>query len=198
MFRGRCRSGCAQVVPGAVDRGRIGRFKARRRRECARISVLRGKPGAIPVRLDNLYSTPLRGTMEVDLPAGWTGQAQVSFALEPGETKIVSVPLGVPETAPIASSPQRLTVTFDREGLPPAIKPLSIAVIAPESVGNLLKNGDFEQFAPTEKHPRTGAGRMRGWSRAPGWVRGWASMCSSFPRPASGRIRARKSSSQAG
>ena len=35
---------------------------------------------------------------------------------------------------------------FDRELLPQVIKPFAVSVIAPENVGNLLKNGDFEQI----------------------------------------------------
>ncbi len=87
------------------------------------------------------------------MPSGWLREKQLSFALEPGETKVVSVPVNVPEAAALESSAHRVTVTFDRQGLPPAIKPVAISVIAPESVGNLLKNGDFEQFGRDGKTP---------------------------------------------
>ncbi len=118
-----------------------------------RINLLSGKPGAVPVRLQNLYQSRLDGRMHLDLPAGWVPARDVSFSLEPGERKTVPIAVDVPPAARIESSSHRLIVTFDRQSLPAVTKPFAISVIAPESVGNLLKNGDFEEIGADGKHP---------------------------------------------
>jgi hypothetical protein len=117
------------------------------------ISLLSGKPGALPVRLKNVYAAPLAGTLRLDLPAGWMREPAVSFSLRPGEDKTLAVPVTVPGTTRAESSAHQLTVNFDRTALPVVIKPFSVSVIAPENVGNLLKNGGFEQLERDGKTP---------------------------------------------
>ena len=69
-------------------------------------------------------------------------------------------------------------MTFDSaEKLPDVKKPFVVSVISPESVGNLLKNGDFEQVDADGKLPGIGEEPMPNWSRATGWGSAWASMC---------------------
>ncbi len=118
-----------------------------------RINVLRGKPGTIPIRLENVYDRPLGGTLRLDLPPAWTREQEVVFSLKPGQRKTLAVPVAVPETAPLESIPQRLRVTFDWGKLPAVVKPFVVSVIAAESVGNLLRNGDFEQVGADGKTP---------------------------------------------
>jgi len=117
------------------------------------ISLLSGKPGALPVRLTNVYGGPLAGTLRLDLPAEWMREPALSFSLQPGEDKTLSVPVSVPGTARSESTAHRLTVAFERAELPVVIKPFSVSVISPENVGNLLKNGGFEQLERDGKTP---------------------------------------------
>src|ERR1019366_8455245 len=72
------------------------------------LSVLRGKPAAIPVRLRNQYDRPLSGTLRVNLPTGWSKDQEVKFELAPGERKIVAMPLIAPEDAPLRTFPHQL------------------------------------------------------------------------------------------
>ncbi|MBM4046228.1 MAG: hypothetical protein FJ279_14040 [Planctomycetes bacterium] len=109
------------------------------------IPLLKGMPAAIPIRLHNLYARPLTGTLRLDLPASWMKEKQAKFALSPGERKVLSVAVSIPDGAPLAALPQKLTVTFDSDKLPPVVKPFVVTVISPENIGNLLTNGDFEE-----------------------------------------------------
>ncbi len=111
------------------------------------VTLLRGKPGSISVRLQNLYDHRLTGTLSSDLPADWAGQPRLDFDLAPGERKVMSIPVAVPaETAP-QSYPHTLTVTFDpADKLPSVANPFIAAVISPQTIGNLLQNGDFEEL----------------------------------------------------
>ncbi len=118
-----------------------------------RVNLLSGKPGIVPVRLQNLYESRLDGRMHLDLPAGWIPARDVSFSLAPGERKTVAIALSVPPATRIDSSSHRLIVTFDRQPLPAVTMPFAISVIAPESIGNLLKNGDFEEIGADGKQP---------------------------------------------
>ena len=119
------------------------------------VTLLQGKPGGIQVRLHNLYDRQIAGTMVSDLPPAWTAQPRIAFQLEPGERKIVSIPVAVPETASQQSATHTLVVKFDdAEKLPNVKKAFVVSVISPEDLGNLLKNGDFEEVDPAGKLPK--------------------------------------------
>ena len=76
------------LVPAIASPSAGGKRDAER--EHPAISLLSGKPGAIPVRLQNLYGSPLGGTLRLDLPAGWMREpesellAQARRAENPG------------------------------------------------------------------------------------------------------------------
>ena len=166
-------------APRSCRRGPVGRRQSRSRRRHPQITLLEGKPGAIRIRLRNPYSRPLGGTLRLDLPESWLSQREQSFSLQPGERKIVTLPVTVPRSTALAAFPYQLRVTFDWPKLPAVSKPFVVSVISPQSVGNLLRNGDFEQVeadgktpkhwrgsqCPTRIQRRTGAGT--GQARAP-------------------------------
>lgn len=108
------------------------------------VSVLSGQPSSIPVRLWNPYSQQLEGTLTLDLPAGWTAQRELAFSVAPGQTQVVNFPVTVPTEVQPGAFPQRLTVRYAWAKLPVVQKPMVLSVFSRESVGNLLKNGDFE------------------------------------------------------
>jgi hypothetical protein len=109
------------------------------------VTLLRGQPASIPVRLQNPYSRRLEGKVALDLPAAWAQSPTLKFTLAPGESKVLSVPVAVPESADLTATPHVLTATFASSRLPAVTKPFTVSVVSRESVGNLLKNGDFEQ-----------------------------------------------------
>jgi len=109
------------------------------------VTVLRGQPGSIPVRLQNPYSRRLEGKVALDLPTAWVKSPTLPFSLAPGESKVLPVPVTVPESADLTATPHVLAATFASAKLPAVTKPFAVSVISRESVGNLLKNGDFEQ-----------------------------------------------------
>jgi len=109
-----------------------------------RLALLRGKPGRIDVRLHNVYNRRLIGSFRLDLPAGWLRDEVVTFLLEPGEEKIISLPVTVPKDAELGEVVHNMMVNFSWEKLPQITKPFILSITAPESVGNLLTNGDFE------------------------------------------------------
>jgi hypothetical protein len=111
------------------------------------VTLLQGKPGSVQVRLRNLFGRRISGTLKADLPSAWAPRPAVDFALEPGQSKIVSIPVALPEATAAKNYPQSISVAFDAaEKLPTVVRPFNVAVISPANVGNLLKNGDFEEL----------------------------------------------------
>ena len=128
-------------------------------RATPQVTLLQGKPGSIQVRLRNLFDHALSGTLRTDLPATWTGQPQTSFDLQRGQQKILSIPVTVPETTALESFSHAIVVSFSgAEELPSVTKSVIISVISPESVGNLLQNGDFSQLEANGKTPKHWSG----------------------------------------
>jgi hypothetical protein len=118
------------------------------------IALRAGKSDAVRIRLRNPYARPLGGTLRLDLPESWLSQREISFSLQPGEQKIVTARVTVPRSSPLAAFPHQLRVAFDWPKLPAVSKPFVVSVISPESVGNLLRNGDFEQVEADGKTPK--------------------------------------------
>ena len=69
------------------------------------VTLLEGKPGAIRIRLRNPYARPLGGMLRLDLPEAGSREREASFSLEPGEQKIVTLPVTVPRSSPRAAFP---------------------------------------------------------------------------------------------
>jgi hypothetical protein len=118
------------------------------------VTLLAGKPSTVRIRFRNPYTRPLAGTLRLDLPESWQSAPETRFLLPAGEEKIVTLPVTVPSSSPLAASPCQLRLTFDWQKLPTVSKPFVVSVISPESVGNLLRNGDFEQVEADGKTPK--------------------------------------------
>lgn len=110
-----------------------------------KINVLRGGRTTLTMRLRNLYARQLTGRLSLSLPAGWTGPAPLAFDLAPGAERLVPLPIGVPGSARTEDFAGSAGISFGWDKLPPVTKPLTIAVIAPETLGNLVANGELEQ-----------------------------------------------------
>ena len=114
--------------------------------------MLKGKPGSILVRLENLYDHRLAGTLLLDVPPTWTQQPRIAFQLEPRQRKTLALPVAVAEATPSQSLTHSINVTFERTAkLPDVTKTFVVSVISPQNVGNLLKNGDFEDIGSDGK-----------------------------------------------
>ena len=109
-----------------------------------RVVLLSGKPGRIDVQLHNIYDRQLTGSFRFDMPAEWLKDKEVTFSLEPGEKKIASVQIVIPEGTESGDIAQKMMVDFSWKKLPQITKPFILSITAPESLGNLLTNGDFE------------------------------------------------------
>lgn len=109
-----------------------------------RIALLKGKPGRMDVRLHNVYDRRLTGSFRLDMPTEWLAKEEVEFSLKPGEEKIVPLLVTVPDDAELGEDNHNMIVNFSWKKLPQITKPFTLSITAPESIGNLLTNGDFE------------------------------------------------------
>ena len=109
-----------------------------------RLVLLRGKAGRMDVQMHNVYDRQLTGSLRFDIPTEWLEDKEMEFSLEPGERKVVSVSITVPEEAELGEAAHSMMVNFPWAKLPQVTKPFILSIIAPESVGDLLINGDFE------------------------------------------------------
>lgn len=112
------------------------------------VSLLRGQPASVPVRVWNPWPRAVAGALSLDLPPDWVSPAATRFSVPPGETRVLGVPVTVPAGVQPGAYPHRLQVRYDWAKLPVVDKPLVLSVLARESVGNLLTNGDFEMAEP--------------------------------------------------
>ena len=117
------------------------------------LSLLKGRPGTVNVRLRNLYTRTLSGTLSFDTLPAWLATNDLPFALRPGEDKLVPIPTSVPNDAEANLYRQELTVRFAWEKLPVVMKPFNVSVLSPDSIGNLLRNGNFEQAEADGSEP---------------------------------------------
>ncbi len=111
-----------------------------------RLTLLRGRTERMNVRVRNLYDRRLAGTVSLAVPDGWSAPADRAFAVPVGKDALLPVALTVPDDAE-GSLPVKVTFRFDDEKLPVAVKPVVMAVLDPESLGNLMPNGGFESPA---------------------------------------------------
>lgn len=116
--------------------------------ETPRITLLRGEPGEISVRVNNLYERSLAGSLRVQLPEGWAAHNEASFSLKLGEETVVRIPLDVPMQTKAQDYLASVKVRYAWDKLPEISRPAVLSVLSTEMLGNLLPNGDFE--TPTE------------------------------------------------
>ena len=135
------------------------------RRVTPRSTALPGQTLELPVRFRNLFDTPLTGRVEIQLPDGWSQQEPQAFTLPAKSDLTGRIALLIPAETTPADYPASLVFRFDSEALPAVEKPVVLSVISPNTLGNLIANGDFE--TPDAK----GTG-PEGW-RVDGKTRRW-------------------------
>ncbi len=123
-------------------------------RETPQVTLLQGRPGSVQVRLQNPYNRPLSGKISSDLAESGVPQPRYPFRLKAGERTIVSMPVSIPSDTQPQSAGYSIYLTFDDGKLPKVRKSFALSFISPDSLGNLLKNGDFEEADSSGKSPR--------------------------------------------
>jgi len=133
-----------------------------------RVPMLTGRPGEVAVRVRNLYDRPLAGSVRLALPAGWPQQATATFHIAPGAQAIVAVPVSAPTEA--KDYPAEAVVRFDWDKLPEIRKPFVISAISPGMLGNMIRNGGFEEADESGAGPAGWSvnGRTSRWSSSEG------------------------------
>ena len=165
----------AYVVP-QIHTARVGAGTssnvARARRLLPRVSVLKGQEGGLSVCLRNLYDRPLACSLRLALPpemaraATKRPQPALAFSLEAGETKVCDLPVVLPDDIEARDYTVKVVCRFDWQKLPQIEKPVVLAVISSDMLGNLMPNGDFET-------PDAAGTGPEGW-RVDGKVKKWA------------------------
>jgi len=135
-------------------------------RAAPRVTLLLGSPGGAPLRLRNLYDHPLSATVKLAPPAGWPAAPPTTVALEAGQEEVRQIAVPLPEGVEPRDYPAEFVVEFDSPELPVVSTPVILSVVSPDSLGNLLPNGDFET-------PDAAGTGPEGWS-ANGPTRRWA------------------------
>jgi len=120
------------------------------------LTMLRGQRGSLRIGLRNLYDRELSGSLEVGFPEGWEFTGALGFSLQPGANATLPLLVDLAPDAEPGDYPVSVRVRFAWDKLPVVEKPAIVSVISPESLGNQLVNGDFEQ-------PET-PGAPAGWS----------------------------------
>ena len=117
------------------------------------MTLVKGSTAKIPIAVKGVYDQALDGAVSITTPAGWPPSEPRSFSVQPGRMERLPIPLVLPATVASGTYPIRAVFTFQNAAIPAVAKSLSIAVITREMVGNLLKNGGFEEAGADETIP---------------------------------------------
>jgi hypothetical protein len=108
------------------------------------VAVVRGAAGRLAVRLHNPYGRRLSGTLMLQAPQGWPAASPITFELAPGQQRVAEVIAHIPAGAQTRDYPVKVVVAFAGKRLPHVEKPVVLAVISADMLGNLMPNGGFE------------------------------------------------------
>ena len=111
----------------------------------------------------NPYSQPLRGHLQVGAGEGAAPWGETAFDIPPGGRRAVEIPVSIPAAAS-GTVPVQFMATFDHPNLPSVYQSARVTLLSPDMLGNLLKNGGFEEAGAK---PEAAAS----WTIAPGVAR---------------------------
>ena len=158
------------------------------------IALLAGKPGAVRIRLRNPYARPLGGTLRLDLPESWLREREASFSLQPGEQKIVTVPVTVPRVQPSGRIPPSAPSDVRLAEAPGGEQAVcGLGDLAGKRRQPARATATSSRSRRTARRPSTGAGPMPSSYPARAWDRAWASTCSVSAAPTVGHTTASRS-----
>jgi len=140
---------------------------AQARRITPRVGLLQATEGRLAVRIRNPFARTFSGRIELRLPQGWPAVQPAAFALAKDQTEVREIAVGVPKGVAGRDFTIGVVLVPEAAGLPRVEKPVVLSILAPDMLGNLLPNGDFETPDPKGKGPE-------GW-RVDGKTSLWAS-----------------------
>ncbi|WP_043584566.1 sugar-binding protein [Geminisphaera colitermitum] len=125
----------------------------------ARFVRPRGANLHAPVEITNSFEYPLSVTLALRVPYGWPQPAPIPVTIPVGETRRLTLPLVIPPTAPTGRISLEATATFSTTKIT-AHQQVTLDVIDPSMLGNLLQNPGFE-------NPGNRSERAAHWSTDP-------------------------------
>ncbi len=123
------------------------------RRITPHFNMLKGTKGKLLVQLPNLYSREISGNINIVLPTGWPELKPIPFRIETKKEQIYEIEPAIPKDISDKDYTAKVIFNFDWEKLPQIDKPIVLSVISPQSLGNLMPNGDFETPNSTSRGP---------------------------------------------
>jgi len=131
------------------DRGLVDAVAAQR------MTVLRGQSVAVPIVVRNPLDRPLQVLATARLEPGPTGGELPgrTFTVAAQATGRETLTVSVPADAPLGDRALDVVLAFVGTDLPPVARRVTLGVIAPEMLGNLVPNGDFETAGAKAEQP---------------------------------------------
>ena len=123
------------------------------RRIIPQINMLKGLTGTLFLKLRNLYDYYLTGSVIINLPEIPSVYKTMRFSLRPQEETVMEIPLDIPAATPEREYDVNVVVVFDLEKLPAIDKHAILNIASPDSLGNLMPNGDFESPPEEGREP---------------------------------------------
>ncbi len=124
------------------------------------IAAIKGTRLQVPLRIQNPLHKPMTGTLAIAVPGGWATAEPIAFAVPVGGEQHLTAVL---ETVAGADLPPRsdlvATLRFASPAIPDVARPFGISVLNPETVGNLLRNGGFEEAGASPEKAAGWAGK---------------------------------------
>jgi len=132
--------------------------------------MLKGTKGKLSVQLRNLYDRDISGKINIALPKGWSPARPEPIRLLASQEIIHEIEMEIPKNIDDGDYTAAVELTFEWDKLPQIDKPVVLSVISPQSLGNLMPNGDFETPDATSKGPLGWAvnGRTKMWAAPDG------------------------------
>jgi hypothetical protein len=135
-------------------------------------AVAPGSEARVTTRLRNPHPDPVRGTLRVNVPRGWTAPAEQQVQIDAASTAEVHWTIPVPARAELANS-NRLFVSVELAGYPqePATPVVLIGSTAMRTTGTITApdGADAAALLDQEFEPERVAGREP-WARAGEWT----------------------------
>ena len=114
------------------------------------ISLIAGIPLKVPMRVVNPFKAPLQAEVSVVSTADNSTLGLLELSLQPGTDVQVDIPIILPAGAKQSPDGWKARIQFDKPDVAAIEKPFGITWIDSSMLGNLLRNGGFEQPGKTD------------------------------------------------
>lgn len=121
----------------------------------SRLIRARGASFDMNVEVKNPFLFPLAGTLSAKVPADWQTSNSIPIEVPVNWKKTVQIPVSIPANAQVGDT--KLSVSFLSSNKTKAKtdiqSEIATTVIDPSSLGNLILNGNFEEYNEAPDHP---------------------------------------------